>query len=214
MRDMLPLFLPAVPFGLVVGLAVAETPVPDWAGWLSGMLMFGGAAQLAAVSLLGAGNPALNALLAATVVNARHLMYSAAMVPHFRSQPTWFRRLGPYLLIDQIFALTSLRHSDPDEWRSYYLGAGVLAWSLWQVVLAVGVLAGAAVPEGLDIEFAVPLLFIGLFGPRLTDRPTVLAAAAGAATTLLLAGLPNRAGMLVGGAVGTLAGTLAHRSRT
>lgn len=214
MRDVVPLFLPAVPFGLVIGLGVAESSVPNWAGWLSGMLIFGGSAQLAAVSLLGAGSPAFSAFLAAVVVNARHLMYSVAMVPRFREQPPWFRRLGSYLLIDQIFALTSVStEDDPDDWRAYYLGAGVLAWTVWQVVLAVGIFAGAAVPEGLDIEFAVPLLFIGLFAPRLVDRPTALAAVSAAVTTAAAAGLPNRGGMLIGGLVGTVVGTLTDRTR-
>ena len=213
MRDMLPLFVGAVPFGLVLGVAVAESDVPDLAGWSSSWLIFGGAAQLASITLLASGAPALSAVTAALVVNARHLMYSAAMVPRFRGQPSWFRWAGPYLLIDQVFALSSVRDDEPESWRAYYLGAGLLAWAMWQVVVAVGVVVGAAVPDPWSLEFGIPILFIGLVVPTLVRRPALLAALVAVAVTAVFAGLPNRSGMLIGGVAGVLAGTLAGRGR-
>ncbi len=61
-RHMVPLVLPAWPFGMLIGVAIAESDVPNLAGFLSSSFMFAGAAQLAAISLLGAGAPALSAL--------------------------------------------------------------------------------------------------------------------------------------------------------
>lgn len=210
MRDMLPLFLGAVPFGVVIGVAIAESDVPNLPGWLSSSLVFGGAAQLTAISLLAAGAPALSAVVGALVVNARHLMYGAALVPRFRGQPRWFRGLGPYVLIDQVFALVSVRdeQEDPAFWRSYYMGAGALAWSMWQVVVAVGLLAGPVLPEGLSLEFAIPVLFIGLVVPTLIRRPALVAAVTAVAVTTLLHGIPNRGGLLVGALAGVVAGTI------
>jgi predicted branched-subunit amino acid permease len=209
-RDALPLALGVVPFGLVFGVAVAESPVPDWAGWLSSSLIFGGAAQLAAVSLLAAGAPALAALAAAMVVNARHLMYSGGLVPKFRGQPSWFRVLGPYFLIDQVFALSSIRDDEPHLWRAYYLGSGVFLWTLWQVVTGVGVLAGAVIPPGLSLQFAIPVLFIGLVVPTLARYPARLAAVVAVAATAATYWLPYRAGVLVGGLAGIVAGAWAE----
>lgn len=213
MRDMVPLFLGAVPFGIVIGVTVGETDVPDLPGWLSSSLIFGGAAQLTAITLLAAGAPALSAVAGALVVNARHVMYGAALVPRFRGQPRWFRWLGPYVLIDQVFALVSVRDpgEDRDSWRWYYLGAGFLAWSMWQVVVAIGIVAGPVLPDGFDLEFAIPILFIGLVVPTLIRRPALVAALTAVVVTALLAGMPNRGGMLVGGFVGVVAGTLADR---
>ena len=207
---MSPLMLPAVPFGAVLGLAIAETPlVPNFIGWLSSSIIFGGAAQLTAVTLLAAGAGFFPPLIGALVVNIRHLRYSAAMVPKFRGQPRWFRYLGPYLLIDQEFALASMYHDEPAAWRAYYLGAGGLAWTIWQIAVALGILVGPILPEWVDFSFAVPALFIGLLVPALKTRPAALAAVSGAAVTLLFAGIPNRGGMLIGGVVGVIAGTWA-----
>ncbi len=208
---MIPLFIGAIPFGLVIGVTIATTSVPNFVGWLSSSLIFAGAAQLAAITLLGAGAPVAAALVAALVINARHLMYSAALVPRFRGQPGWFRRLAPYLLIDQVFALSMVRDDPSAEWRAYYLGAAVFAWVNWQITVAAGILLGPVLPGGLSLEFTVPLLFIGLVVPTLIRRPLVVGAVSAVAVTALLSGLPNRFGMLVGGLVGALVGTLAER---
>lgn len=210
-RHMLPMVIPAVPFGMVIGITTVETAVPDLAGFLSASLIFGGAAQLAAVSLLGSGAPGLSALSAALIVNTRHAMYSAAMVPRFRTQPRWFRRLGPYFLIDQMFALASTNLEDGnDDWRSYYLGAGLFAWLLWQAAVAAGILLGPVLPDGLDLSFTIPALFIGLLVPGLVRRPALFAAVTGAVVSAALWRIPNRGGMLVGSVAGIVAGYAAE----
>lgn len=213
--DALPLYVPAVPFALVIGLAISESGINLFAGWSGSWLIFGGAAQLTLVSLLGTGAGVVAAIVAALVVNARHLMYSAAMAPTYQEQPTWFRWLGPYTLIDQMFALATIESdkSDAETFRNYYLGAGFTFWTLWQITTALGIAIGPVVPEEWNLEFAVPLLFIGLIVLGVDKSSKAVAALVGAGVTFLFAGLPNRSGLLVGALVGVLAGTLVERFR-
>jgi 4-azaleucine resistance transporter AzlC len=212
--DALPLYVPAIPFALVIGLAIVESGINVFSGWSGSWLIFGGAAQLTLVSLLGSGAAVIAAITAALVVNARHLMYSAAMAPTFQSQPAWFRWLGPYVLIDQMFALTSLEaDTEPKVFRTYYLAAGATFWTLWQITTAIGIAIGPVVPEEWNLEFAVPLLFIGLIVLGIDKSSKVVAAMVGAGVTFLFAGMPSRSGLLVGALVGILAGTIAERVR-
>ncbi|MGC2241171.1 MAG: AzlC family ABC transporter permease [Acidimicrobiia bacterium] len=212
--DALPLFVPAVPFGLVIGLAISESGINTMVGWSSSWIIFGGAAQLTLISLLGAGTAVAAAVTAGLVVNARHLMYSAALAPTFQRQPRWFRWLGPYVLIDQLFALASVHlDDDPDVFRTYFLAAGLTFWSMWQVTTAIGLIIGPVVPQSWNLEFAVPILFIGLLVLGLDRWPKVVAALVGAGVSYLTAGLPNRGGLLVGALAGIMAGALALRLR-
>jgi 4-azaleucine resistance transporter AzlC len=212
--DALPLYVPAVPFALVIGLAVVESGINPLIGWSSSWIIFGGAAQLTLISLLGSGTAVAAAVTAALVVNARHLMYSAALAPKFQSQPTWMRWLGPYLLIDQAFALSTLQlELDARSFRTYYLSIGMTFWTLWQITTAVGLAMGPVVPEEWNLEFAVPLLFLGLIVIGIDKSSKLVAALVGAGVTFLTAGLPNRTGLLVGAVVGILAGTLVERAR-
>jgi predicted branched-subunit amino acid permease len=67
------------------------------------------------------------------------------------------------------------------------------------------------IPVGLGLDFAIPLLFIGLVVPSLVRRPAVLAALTGAGAAALTAGIPNRSAEMIGGVVGMVAGVVADR---
>lgn len=210
--DALPLYVPAVPFALVIGLAIVESDINVFSGWSGSWLIFGGAAQLTLISLLGSGAAVVAASTAALVVNARHLMYSAALAPTFQSQPAWFRWLGPYVLIDQNFALAVIEaESDAETFRTYYLTTGATFWTLWQITTALGIAIGPVVPEEWNLEFAVPLLFVGLIVIGIDKVSKLVAAVVGAGVTFLFASLPNRSGLLVGALVGILVGTIVER---
>lgn len=212
--DAVPLFIPAIPFALVLGLAITESGLNQFVGWSSSWLIFGGAAQLTLISLLGTGTAVVAAIAAALVVNARHLLYSAALAPAFQRQPRWFRWVGPYVLLDQTFALSAIRlDKDPKDFRTYFLATGATFWIFWQVTTAAGIFLGPVIPEVWNLGFAVPILFIGLIVIAIDKYPKLVAALVGAGVTWLSAGLPNRSGLLVGAVVGILAGTLAERFR-
>lgn len=213
--DAIPLYVPAIPFALIIGLAVVEAGLNPLLGWASAWIIFGGAAQLTLIALLGSGTAVAAAVTAAIVVNARHLMYSAALAPKFQEQPKWFRWIGPYVLIDQLFAMSMLRlDDDPRTWRTYYLTAGSFFWVSWQVTIAVALFVGPVIPSEWNLGFAVPILFLGLVVMGIDRFPKLVAALAGAGFTFLFAGLPNRAGLLVGALVGVLAGTIVERVKS
>lgn len=213
LADCVPLFLPAIPFAFVVGLAITESSLPQPLGWLTSIVIFAGAAQLAVITL--AGTASLWAVaIAGIVINTRHVMYSAAMSTTFRSQPRWMRLLGPFVLIDQVFALTSLQADrDPAEFRRYYLSCGLFFYVCWASCVSLGMVFGPVVPSSWRLDFAPPIMFAGMVVLMVRDRPALVAAIVGATTGLAAAGLRDRLGILVGAVAGVLAGTLAEARR-
>jgi predicted branched-subunit amino acid permease len=208
--DAVPLFLPAIPFGFVLGLAVTEGRMPVAIGWASSPLIFAGAAQLAVITLAGTAS-IWAVIVAGLVINTRHVMYSAAMAPVFRLQPRWMKWLGPYLLIDQVFALAVLQADRPPaEFRRYYLSAGLFFWVNWQWATALGMLVGPIVPESWQLEFAPPVMFVGLVLIGIRRVPQAVAATVGGLVGLASAGLQDRLGILVGAVCGVVAGAWAE----
>jgi predicted branched-subunit amino acid permease len=206
------MLVPIVPFALVLGLTIASSPMPDLVGWLGSSLIFAGAAQLTVVTLTAEGAAVGAVVAAGLIVNARHFMYSAAMAPTFARQPRWFRWLGPYFLIDQQFALTTFRVATPSPvFRSYYLGAGVTFWVVWQASVALGMWLGPVIPAEWSLSFAVPLLFLGLVASSVRTPPAAVAAVAGAGVAWLASGVPSRGGIIVGAVAGVVAGVVAER---
>jgi predicted branched-subunit amino acid permease len=211
--DAVPLFVPAIPFGFVVGLAATESAMPTPIALLTSPLMFAGASQFALITLAAPG-ALLAAAVTALVINARHLMYSAALSPAFRRQPRWFRWVGPFVLIDQTFALSSFHaDADPAVFRRYYLTVGVYFFTCWQVAVALGLVIGPIVPTAWALDFAPAVMFCGIVVLSLRDRPGVLAAVVGAGVSAGAIGLPNRLGLLVGALCGVLVGSIADEVR-
>lgn len=212
--DTLPLFVPAVPFALVFGLVVSQSGIAPWLGWTSSPLVFGGAAQITLLSLLGEGASVAAAVTAALIVGARHLLYSVTLAPRFQGQPRWFRWVGPYVLIDQVFVLAMQdRDSDPAAFRAYYLSVGFTFWSLWMVSTALGLYLGPAVPSSWNITFAAPVLFTALLVVSIDRWEKVVVACVAGLLTMVFAELPNRSGLLVGALLGIALGLLLESRR-
>lgn len=205
LRHSVPIFLPAVPFGFLLGAAMASSEMPTWIAWLSNVTIFGGAAQLALVTTAGHASW-WTAVATAIVINSRHIMYSAALTPRYQNQPRWFRWLGPFTLIDQVFALTSVRPElDQDQWRRYSMTCGTFFLTSWILVTSAGVLLGARVPTNWRLEMAIVVMFAGLIVMPLDKLAGVVAAAVGGLATVPFSQLPNRLGLLVGATLGIIA---------
>jgi predicted branched-subunit amino acid permease len=204
-----PLLVGVVPFGLVAG-ATAAAEVGNAAAIGFSTIVFAGASQLAAVDVLADGGSIAVAVLAAYTINLRMLLYSASLAPHLASLPLP-RRLGAaYLLTDQAYAVSITRWTGDDaaEVRfPYYLGAGLVLWVAWQVCTIVGAVAGAAVPDDVPLDFAVPLVFLVLLVPTLVSRSAVVAAAAGGVAAVVAAEAgAGRLYIIVGALTGIAAG--------
>lgn len=211
LTDILPLAIPAIPFGFVVGLAVTESAMPQWVAWLTAPLIFAGAAQLAMVTL--AGTASLWAVITAVlVINTRHVMYSAALAPTFRKQPRWMRWVGPFFMVDQTFALAALQtHRTPADFRRYYLTAALTLYAIWNVVVPLGMLVGPVVPESWRLDFAPPVMFAGLTLFAIKRIPAAAAAMVGGFVSLATVDLRDRLGIVVGAVAGVIAGAIAEQ---
>ncbi len=131
-------------------------------------------------------------------------------VTPLRDQPTWFRWLGPFLLVDQLFALSMARDElSSDDWRRFYLSAGIFNFIAWVTAVTVGLFVGSAIPPEWRLNAAPAIMFAGLIALGLTNRPGIVAAVTGAGVCYLALGVPNNGGILIGALSGVIAGYLA-----
>jgi 4-azaleucine resistance transporter AzlC len=201
--------LPAnVPFGFVAGAAAVEAGFTDLQAVAMSGLIFGGASQLAAIELLNEGAPLVIVVLTAVVVNLRYVMYSAAIAPYFREFTAKWRLFCSQFIVDTTFAVavTEYERDESTDRLSYYLGEVATIYVGYVAGTAAGVLAGDLVPDGLQLDFAVPLLFLALLVPSITDEATTAAAAVGGFAAVAGAGLPMNLGIVVAATVGIAAG--------
>jgi len=209
-RDVTPLLLGIIPFGFIAGIATvnAGLGLPEAVGLSA--IVFAGAAQLAALDLIGRDAPLAIVVVTAVVINLRMLMYSASLAPHLQHLSSRTKAAVAYLLTDQAYALAIARYRTAESTRSiaYYFGVAATLWVVWQLTTVAGVVLGTSVPESLGLEFAVPLVFLALLIPAMEDGPTTVAGLLGGTVAVATAGLPLNLGLLVGATAGILAGLL------
>lgn len=207
-----PFLLGVVPFGLIYGVTAVDSGLDPVVVTAMSSIVFAGAAQLAAVELLARDAPAIVVVATILVVNLRYPMYAASIAPYFRAFTTRWRAVCAYLLTDQAYAvsLTEYRDHETGETRRkwYYLGGALTLWISWQAATITGVVLGARVPPGLSLEFAIPLTFLALLVPNLTDRYSVLAAGVGGGGAIAAAGLPYDVGLVTAALVGVVVASL------
>ena len=213
-RAIAPLAAPGIPFGLVLGFLISDGGIDPLAGWSSSWIILAGSSQLVAMNLLAEGASAAVIIVSIALINSRHAMYSAALRPRVANFPRWFRVVGPYFLLDQVFAIAD---SQPDgvSDRSrlwHFLGSGVFIWTVWQIAVAVGVVLGDVLRESWSLNFTVALLFLGLMMLSIKDRPGIAAATVAAAVALAGNDLPQGSGLLLAIVIGVAAGGAFERS--
>ena len=219
-RDEAPLQLGVVPFGMLYGIGAVQAGMPVWLAQLASAVVFAGAAQLVIVQMLAVGAGALPIGLTSGLLNLRHMLYSMSIAEHVRHLPRRWRLLLAYLLTDEAYAVAILRYQvtpppddRPDLRHWYFLGCGFTLWLTWQVSTAAGLLFGASVPAGWDIDFAVPLTFIALLAMLMKERAGQAAALVAALAALAFAALPYKLGLVVAIVLGLVAGVWASRRR-
>ena len=216
LRAMLPILLGVVPFSMIYGVTAVSMNLPTDIALGMSVVVFAGAAQLVATQLINDGAPVIVILLSTFVINLRFMMYSASIAPHLHEFSLKKKSLVAYVLSDQAYAMSIThfnRKPDAPYKAWFFAGACFALWATWQVGTAVGVFLGAQIPANWSLDFAIPLTFMALVVPALTDKPAGLAALAAGVTAVIADPLPFNLGLIVAALTGILVGLIAE-SRT
>jgi 4-azaleucine resistance transporter AzlC len=217
-RDTLPMMVGAAPFGMIFGALVAAGPLAPWQGQMMSMTVFAGSSQFIAVGLV-AGNAGLLVIWLTTfIVNLRHALYGAALLPRVAALPAYWRWTLGFLMTDETFAVMNgyyRKHPEARLGHWYFLGSGLSMYVNWQAWTLAGLLFGAAFPQlqSLGLDFAMVATFIGIVVPQLNRVPHLGAAIAAGAAAWLLRGLPYKLGLMAAVFTGVITGMLLLRAR-
>ncbi len=206
---------------MITGAAATAAGMDPWLAMGMSLIIYAGASQLAAISLLVQHAPAPIVLATILVVNLRFMMYSAAIAPQFRHLSTRKKWLYSYLLVDHAFALSIARLSSEDADKpagekmgkqaknihsAYYFGCASFLWVMWQIATAAGIFAGTLIPAAWSLDFAIPLVFLALVLPALQSRTHWLTALVAVTAAAFTTALPMKLGLITAAAAGVMVG--------
>ena len=130
------------------------------------LIAFAGAAQFATIGYVagGIGWPVI--ALLTFLLNARHVLYSAALAPWFAGRPVAERAGAAQLLTDESFALSvaHFRRLGRFDGFGYWYAAIVTTLIPWNLATLAGVTIGASIvdPSRLGIDVIFPAAMAGL----------------------------------------------------
>lgn len=138
-----PVAVYVVPFGIAFGVAATAKGVPPEVGIFMSAAMMAGASQFAVLDLWHAPLPLGAMALTVLAVNARHILFGAALSPWLLQIP-WAQRLAATaILSDSNFAQATNARDRGEADAGVLCGAGLLTCLIWTVSTAIGALGGA-----------------------------------------------------------------------
>ncbi len=213
-RDSLPLVIGAAPFGVIFGTLSGNAGL-SLAGTMGmSLLVFAGSAQFIAMGMVAAGTAWPMIVLTTFVVNFRHLLYTATLLPYLKKLPRRWQALLAFGLTDETFvvAIGHWRRTDASPHKHWYqLGSMVFMYTNWNLCTVLGIVAGRMLKDiaGWGLDFALVAAFTGMVMPYLKDRPNYCAVVVAGASSLLFQGLPHQIGLILAAICGIAAGVVA-----
>lgn len=211
----LPLIVGAIPFGIIFGTLAEPSGLSALGALAMSIIVFAGSSQFIALGLLAAG-AALPVIVATTlVVNLRHLLYAANLLPKVRHLPQRWRILLAFGLTDETFAAISnryLQQQDLSQAHWFYLGSFLAMYGNWVLCTALGVGLGKLFPDMTDwgLDFAMSVTFIGMVVPYLRNRPMWAAVIVAGAMAIATVSLPHKLGLILAALSGIAVGLSLH----
>jgi len=200
-RDTLPLIFAAIPFGVIYGALAISSGLSESIALAMSLFVFAGASQFIAVSLIASTAAIPVILITVFIVNLRHMLYAASLMPQASKVSKWIRIPMAFWLTDETFAVVSNRLNQDAEapgFLWYYFGSAIAMYSFWIISTWTGITLGQHIPDmaswGLDVALVVA--FIGIVVPALKNRSHWACALTGAVTAVLCHDWPHQTGLL------------------
>lgn len=215
-KDTFPLIVGAIPFGIIFGTLATTAGLSFVATMGMSMFVFAGASQFVCLSLLVAGTAWPMIVLTTFVVNLRHMLYGATMVPFYKELNPLWKILLAFGLTDETFAVAVNRYNQKDgvPGKHYYnLGSMVFMYTNWNLCTIIGFTAGNAFPgiSHWGLDFAMPATFIGIVIPYLVSKPMWASVITAGTVSIMAGGLPHKLGLMVAALAGVTAGVICEK---
>lgn len=162
--DSIPVWLGFIPVALVLGAQAATKGLEGATVSLMTGLNFAGGSEFTAINLWTSPPHILLIVAMSCLVNSRHLMMGAAIVPYLNHQPK--RKVLPtlFFMCDESWAM-ALNHAERTPTRkislTYFMGVSIPLYINWVVFTGLGAVIG---PVLGDIEqYGFGMAFVAIF---------------------------------------------------
>ncbi|WP_458453503.1 AzlC family ABC transporter permease [Methanobrevibacter sp.] len=165
----IPITFGYVPMGIgyaAIAIKAGMTPLQTVS---MSVLVYAGAGQIIAASMLLSGATAMAIILTNFVVNLRYFVMSTCVLNQVEKSNLPLNILAAHVTVDESFAMFSLSE-DSNIW--IYLGIAIIAWLSWILGAGIGVVVLDLLPVIVTNSFNISLyaLFVAILTPAIKEN--------------------------------------------
>jgi predicted branched-subunit amino acid permease len=202
--DMLGLAAAVLAWGLVTGVAMANSGLGPLGAVLMTLTIFAGSAQLATTPLIVAGAPIWVILATAFCVNLRFVVFSVHLRKYLMHLSLKDRLLTGYVTGDLNYVMfiraypeAGTTEAERQARYAYLMGTCFVNYVSWMSASLVGIVFAAYVPVHWGLAFAGILALLGLTCAIVSTRLQAIGAVVAAAAAIAFFAMPLRLNIVV-----------------
>ena len=174
-------------FGMSFGVLAVSAGASVLQACVLSLLVFTGASQMSAVSVLASGGTAASAFGGAVLLAGRNAVYGLALSPVLKRSSLPARLVGAQWVIDETTALVAAEHDDDVRRTAFWVSAPIL-YASWNLGTLIGAVIGSNIdPSDFGLDAAFPVMFTAMLAPHLQTAAGRRAAVFGAVVAVSLA---------------------------
>lgn len=171
-------------FGALFGVGAVSAGASVAQACVMSLLVFTGASQFSAVSVIGAGGSTASALSGALVLAARNGVYGLTMARTIDGS-IGRRLLAAQLTIDESTAMATAQDGRRATLAAFWI-TGASMYVFWNLGTLVGAVAGSNIdPTRYGLDAAFPAAYVAMVAPHLRSPSGRLAALVGGTVCLM-----------------------------
>ncbi len=168
-KKAVPITLGYIPMGIGYAAIAINAGMSPLETISMSFLVYAGAGQIIAASMVLTGATAMTIILTNFVVNLRYFVMSTCVLNQVEESNTPLNILAAHVTVDESFAMFSLSE-DSSIW--IYLGIAITAWLSWCLGAGIGVVLLDLLPVIVTNSFNISLyaLFVAILTPAVKEN--------------------------------------------
>lgn len=161
-KKMAPVLISYIPLGLAAGMVLSDAGFHPLGIALMSTLVFAGAGQFMAASMVSAGAPVLSIIAMTCFLNLRHLLLSSSISKYLKGKKLPFLLIFSHTVADESYAMNYTEFSMNPLWDAEQaLAVNLSGFVVWIMCTTVGGMLGQLIPiDAVLVNYVLIAMFM------------------------------------------------------
>lgn len=216
LKKIYPVMISYVPLGLACGMLLYDVGLNLFEIFLMSALVFAGAGQFMAASMITAGATVPSIILMTFFLNLRHLLMSSSIAGFFKKRSIPFLTLVGHTLADEGYAINYTQFQTNEDWNpEKALFADLLAYISWITSTVAGGYIGSTIEfNPVIMNYVLIAMFVCMLVNQFVSKIFVIVGiTSGILSVLLMVLLQHNISLVIAAVIASFVGYLLDEQR-